>query len=68
MTISLHTTDAVQTNAATAQGVLTAQKAKSQQELEGEMALNLIQSAAPAQTVQPSQPSANLGQHINIRV
>ena len=68
MTISLNNTDAVQTNTSTAQGVLTAKKAQSQQELEGQMALDLIQSAATIQASVPSQPNANVGQNINIKV
>ena len=65
MSLSIGNTDAVQSNVDTAHGIKTAQKAKSQQELEGQMALNLIQSAnvnaVPA-------PTATSGNNINIKV
>lgn len=64
MSITLsNTTDAVQTNTSSAHGVLTAKKAKNQQELEGQMALNLIQSAS----INTQTPVGNSGHNINIK-
>lgn len=70
MTLSIGNIDnsqatSVQTNTNTAQGIKTAQKANSQAEIEGQMALNLIASAGinsvPA-------PTATSGNNINIKV
>lgn len=63
MSININSTSSIQTNDSTAVGIKTAQKAKGQQELEGQMALNLIQSAA---IVPP--PSGNAGNTVNIKV
>ncbi|MFD2166729.1 hypothetical protein ACFSJY_10715 [Thalassotalea euphylliae] len=65
MSLTIGNTDPVQTKAGTATELKTANLAKNQQELEGQMALNLIQSAAPA-AVQP--PTASSGNNINIKV
>lgn len=46
MSITLNTTSSVQTNHETSHAIKTAQLAKGQQAVEGQMALNLIQSAA----------------------
>lgn len=54
--------DAVQSNTSSAHGVLTAKKAKDQQEIEGQMALNLIQSA----NINTQAPVGNSGHNINI--
>ena len=65
MSINIHSNNPVQTNTETAAAIKTANLAKNQQSLEGEMALQLIQSAninlLPA-------PTANLGNSINIKV
>ena len=68
MSITIGSTDSAQTNTETAQGVLTAKKAQSQQELEGKMALELIQSATAAITQSIPAPTNNAGQTINIKV
>ncbi|WP_286267301.1 hypothetical protein [Thalassotalea atypica] len=68
MSITIGSTDSVQTNTETAQGVLTAKKAQGQQELEGKMALDLIQSATAAITQPVPAPTGNAGHTINIKV
>jgi hypothetical protein len=65
MSLTINTSSPVQTNTETAVAVKTAQKAQSQQELEGEMALNLI---ASADINQVPAPVGNLGQQVNIKV
>lgn len=57
MSISINSTSSVQTNHESAHAIKTAQLAKSQQEIEGQMALNLIQSAAPTSTGLSSNPN-----------
>jgi len=66
MSLTINSHDSVQTNTETAHAIKTAKLAKNQQELEGEMALNLIQSATNVQTVSP--PVGNSGHNINITV
>ena len=65
MSININSNNPVQTNTESAVAIKTANLAKGQQSLEGEMALQLIQSAnigsLPA-------PTANLGNSINIKV
>lgn len=68
MSISLNTQSAVQTNTDTAVAIKTAQKANSQQEIEGQMALNLIESAGGAGTQSVPSPQGNAGHNINIKV
>lgn len=65
MSITLGTTDSVQTNTDTGHGLLIAKKALSQQELEGQLAVQLIQSAGAPQTTQ--SPVGNIGHNINIK-
>ena len=66
MSLTLGSSDAVQTNTKSAHAILTAKKAQSQQEIEGQMALKLIDSAnAGAAT---SAPVGNSGHNINIKV
>lgn len=65
MSIVLGPTTAVQTNAETGVALKTAGLAKSQQELVGQMAINLIQSAVVTNI---PAPSGNSGTQINIKV
>jgi len=64
MSIIIGSNSAVQTNTDTAVAVKTANLAKSQQALEGEMALKLIQSA----DINSTLASGNIGGQINIKV
>lgn len=66
MSIELNANNAVSTNTETAHAIKTANLAKSQTELEGEMALNLIASAAVDNMSLPVV--GNSGQNINIKV
>jgi hypothetical protein len=67
MSLSLNNTEGVQTNITTALALKTAGLSKSQQEIEGEMALKLIASAAGVDSV--ALPTvANSGHNINIKV
>lgn len=69
MTISIASgTSAVQTNTDSAHGLLVAKKARSQQELEGQMALELIQSAGTAANASLPTPTATSGMNVNIKV
>lgn len=54
------------TNSGSGQQLLTAALSKSLQEANGKMALQLIESTGAAQPV-ASAPTANLGNHINIK-
>jgi hypothetical protein len=54
------------TNSGSGQQVLTAALSKSLQEANGKMALQLIESTTTAQPTAPA-PTANLGNHINIK-
>lgn len=64
MSINLSSaTDAVQSNTSTANGVLTAKKAKDQKEIEGKMAMDLIQSA----NINTQTPVGSSGHNINIK-
>ena len=65
MSIALNSTSAAQTNTDTGVALKTAELAKSQQELEGQMALNLIQSAVVTNV---PAPIGNSGTQINIKV
>lgn len=65
MSISIDSTNSVQMNTETSVAVKTAILAKGQQELVGEMALELIQSA-DINNLKTS--SANIGSQINIKV
>ncbi|WP_286232474.1 hypothetical protein [Thalassotalea sediminis] len=56
--------DSVQTNTTKGGGVLVAKKANNQQELEGQMALKLIESAS----INTQTPVGNSGNNINIKV
>jgi len=66
MSITIGSTDAVQTNTQSAHGILTAKKAQTQQEIEGQMALKLIQSASVENVTSPAV--GNSGHNINISV
>jgi hypothetical protein len=55
----------VQSNAGTGAELLTAGLAKNQQEREGQMVLQMIQSAS-VDNIAP--PTENLGNHVNIKV
>ena len=64
MALSMNTTTPVNTE--TAHGIKTANLVKNQTELEGQMALNLIQSADINMPV--AAPSGNKGHIVNIKV
>jgi len=67
MSISLNNTESVQKNITTGHALLTAKLAQGQQELEGEMALKLIASAAGVDSA--ALPTVgNSGHNINIKV
>ncbi|XPF95478.1 hypothetical protein ACM9HF_05545 [Colwellia sp. RE-S-Sl-9] len=67
MSITMNTSNPAMTQTDTAQGIKTAGLAKSQAEIEGQMALRLIQSANVA--VQPAGASTEaLGSIVNISV
>lgn len=67
MSISIGSNDSVSMQTQASHELLAASVAKSQQELEGQMALALIASVSEGGTeTQSSNP--NLGSHINIRV
>jgi hypothetical protein len=67
MSISLNNTEGVQTNITTGHGLKTAKLSQSQQEIEGEMALKLIASAAGVDSA--ALPIVgNSGNNINIKV
>lgn len=66
MSLTIGSSDPVQTNTESAHAILTAQKAKSQQEIEGQMALKLINSASIDTAAMP--PVGNSGHNINISV
>ena len=67
MSLSLNNTEGVQTNITTGQALKTAGLSKNQQELEGEMALKLIASAAGIDS--STLPTVgNSGHNINIKV
>ncbi len=66
MALSIGSTSSVQTNHGSATQIKTAQVAKSQQQLEGEMALKLIESANVDAVSLPT--TSNSGQNINILV
>lgn len=68
MSLSIGNTSSVQNNTETAQGVLVAKKAQSQTELEGQMAINLIESATSALTQSIAAPVGNSGNNVNIKV
>lgn len=66
MSITLGSTDSVQTNTESSHAILTAKKAQSQQEIEGQMALKLINSASVDTVTMP--PVGNSGHNVNIKV
>lgn len=66
MSITLGSTDTVQTSTDSAHAILTAKKAQSQQEIEGQMALKLINSASIDVAAMPAV--GNSGHNINIKV
>ena len=66
MSLTINSNNSVQTNTETAHAIKTAQLAKGQQEMEGHLALDLIQSAAGTQLASP--PVGNSGHNINITV
>ncbi len=66
MSITIGSSDAIQSNTNTAHGILMAKKAQSQQEIEGDMALKLINSASVESVAMP--PVGNIGHNINISV
>ncbi len=68
MSLAIGNTDSLQNNTETAHGVLVAKKAQSQTELEGQMALNLIESATGAITQSIPAPVGNSGNNVNIKV
>ncbi|GGZ18135.1 MULTISPECIES: cytoplasmic protein [Shewanella] len=63
MTVSLNSQPLPVNMDTGAVGVKVAQLAKQQQEAEGEIALQLIQAATPAQ--EPAGPVGNIGHNIN---
>lgn len=65
MAVSLDSNNTTATQASSGAEFLTAAVAKSQQELEGEMALQLIQSVSPESE---ASASTSIGSHINIKV
>ena len=65
MSITINTNNSVQTNTESAVAIKTANLAKSQQAIEGEMALQLIQSASIDSL---PTPSTTVGTQINIKV
>ena len=65
MSISLDQSSSVAANATSGTEFLSAAVSKSQQELEGQMALQLIQSASPSNLPAPTD---NSGFQINIKV
>lgn len=65
MSISLNTTNSVQTSHESTHAIKTAKLAQSQQEAEGQMALNLIQSADLSSL---PAPTASSGNNVNIKV
>ncbi|WP_206485736.1 cytoplasmic protein [Thalassotalea sp. G2M2-11] len=65
MSITIGSSSAVQTNTESAQAILTAKKAQTQQEIEGQMALKLIESANPETAAMPAV--GNSGHNINIK-
>jgi len=65
MALSINSTSGVETNTETAHAIKTAQLAKSQAEIEGQMALDLIASASLESL---PQPVGNVGQTINVKV
>jgi hypothetical protein len=68
MSLTIGNNDSMQNNTETAQGVLVAKKAQTQTEIEGQMALNLIESATSALTQSIPSPVGNSGNNINIKV
>lgn len=66
MSITIGSTEAAQTNTSTAHGIKTANLVKNQQELEGQMALKLIQSANVDNVALPT--TASSVHTINIKV
>ena len=68
MSLTIGNNDSMQNNTETAQGVLVAKKAQTQTEIEGQMALNLIESATSALTQSLPAPVGNSGNNINIKV
>ncbi|TYK66848.1 hypothetical protein [Colwellia echini] len=66
MSISIGQSSSVAAQSSASAEFLNAAVAKSQQELEGQMALQLIQSAGPVASA--TAPSGNIGNHINIKV
>ena len=65
MTLNVNATSPASTNTDTAHGIKTANLVKDQMELEGQMALQLIQSANV--DTQVSAPVGNIGNNINIQ-
>ena len=69
LSLSIGSNESVQLNTDTAQGIKTAKLAQNQQELEAQMALNLIESSAGAiNTGNLQAPTETVGQNINIKV
>lgn len=66
MSITIGNSDPVATKTESAHSILTAKKAQSQQEIEGQMALKLIDSANVNGATSP--PVGNSGHIINIKV
>lgn len=66
MSITIGSSDTVPTNTDTAHGILTTKKAQSQQEIEGQMAIKLIESANVESAAMPTM--GNSGHIINIKV
>ena len=62
--MEINTLKGIQSNSESVQAILMARKAQSQQKLEGQMALALIQSASP----QVTSPTESIGNTINIKV
>ncbi|MEW6991658.1 cytoplasmic protein [Colwelliaceae bacterium 6441] len=66
MAITLNSPNSITTNIDTGHALLTAKKVQNQQELEGQMAVQLIQSAGLDSSALPT--AGNSGHNINIKV
>ncbi len=67
MSITIHSSSAVQSASGDALELAVAKKAQNQQELEGQMAVQLIEAAASSLESLPA-PTATSGNNVNIKV
>ncbi|QOL25009.1 hypothetical protein LP316_11925 [Thalassotalea sp. LPB0316] len=67
MSITIHSSSAVQTASGDALEIAVAKKAQNQQEIEGQMAVQLIEAAASSLDSLPA-PTASSGNNVNIKV